>query len=175
MPDEPHQVHLDAALALEAEAQRALLSGEPSAAGFVAAAIEYRASWESAPPASYGRIVGMLKAAVLGGTPDGAAAFALSEVPADAASPVAAYARAVASLIVGDPKGAQTAATTMRPAGGAFERTAVAIAAIATGDDKAFTAAHAAIVADFEARPAHLTGVPIADTAIMLERLAARR
>jgi hypothetical protein len=29
-----------------------------------------------------------------------------------------------------------------------------------------------AIVADFEGRDEHLTGVPIADTALMLERLA---
>jgi hypothetical protein len=33
----------------------------------------------------------------------------------------------------------------------------------------------AAIVADFESRSEHLTGVPIADTALMLERLAAER
>jgi hypothetical protein len=32
-----------------------------------------------------------------------------------------------------------------------------------------------AIVEDFEGREAHLTGVPIADTALMLERLAERR
>jgi hypothetical protein len=33
----------------------------------------------------------------------------------------------------------------------------------------------AAIVADFEGRDEHLTGVPIADTALMLERLAGAR
>jgi hypothetical protein len=37
------------------------------------------------------------------------------------------------------------------------------------------SAAEAGIVADFEGRSEHLTGVPIADTALMLERFAERR
>ena len=43
------------------------------------------------------------------------------------------------------------------------------------GDTAAYRAAVDAIVADFAARSEHLTGVPIADTALMLERLAAER
>jgi hypothetical protein len=56
-----------------------------------------------------------------------------------------------------------------------FVRTADAIDALARGDGAAYAAAEAAIVADFEGREEHLTGVPIADTALMLERFAERR
>ena len=38
-----------------------------------------------------------------------------------------------------------------------------------------YAAAVRAIVADFESRDEHLTGVPVADTALMLERLAEAR
>ncbi len=71
MPFEPgpHADLLAQAIADEAGAQRALLDGdrERASAGFRAAADAYRASWEAAPPRSYGRLVGMLKAAVLAG------------------------------------------------------------------------------------------------------------
>jgi hypothetical protein len=54
-------------------------------------------------------------------------------------------------------------------------RGADAIAALADRDPEAYGAAIAAIVDDFAGREAHLTGVPIADTALMLERLAQPR
>ena len=50
-----------------------------------------------------------------------------------------------------------------------------AIAALAARDGAAYAEALDAIVADFAGRDAHLTGVPIADTAVMLESLAAAR
>jgi hypothetical protein len=57
----------------------------------------------------------------------------------------------------------------------AFERTAEAIGALAYRNKDRFAEALNAIVADFEDRADHLTGVAIADTALMLERLAAER
>jgi hypothetical protein len=63
----------------------------------------------------------------------------------------------------------------MREGSPAFGRAADAIAALAGGDGEGYAAAVRAIVADFEGRDEHLTGVPIADTALMLERLAASR
>ena len=54
-------------------------------------------------------------------------------------------------------------------------RAAAAIDALAAGDTAAYGDAVAAIVADFEGRDEHLTGVAIADTALMLERLAEAR
>ena len=41
--------------------------------------------------------------------------------------------------------------------------------------DRAYEAALRAIVADFESREQHVTGVPIADTALMAQRIAAGR
>ncbi len=63
----------------------------------------------------------------------------------------------------------------MRGGSGAFDRTADAIAALATGDEDVYASALAAIVEDFAARDAHLTGVAIADTAMVLEALAQPR
>ena len=53
--------------------------------------------------------------------------------------------------------------------------TGAALAALATGDAAAYRDAVLAIVRDFEGRDAHLTGVPVADTAMLMEALAAPR
>ncbi|MDP9383750.1 MAG: hypothetical protein M3P50_00675, partial [Actinomycetota bacterium] len=55
------------------------------------------------------------------------------------------------------------------------DRAADAVAALARADAAGYAAALDAIVDDFEARDAHLTGVAIADTALVLERLATPR
>jgi hypothetical protein len=175
MPPLPEGAHLDLlreAIAREARGQRALLDGEDAHAELQAAAELYRRSWEVAPPASYGRLIGMLKAAVLAGDAADAAAYARVAVPDDAHSPPARYAVAIAALVEGDREGAVAAAAGMRAGSEAFNRTAAAIEAIAAGDGEAYAEAVRAIVADFESRDEHLTGVPIADTALMLERLA---
>ena len=170
-----HLELLGAALAAEAEGQRVLLAGGAAPEPFSRAAAAYRASWESAPPASYGRLAGAIKAAILAGDAEGTARYVLAQVPADAASPVASYASAVAWLVLGDDARAAAAGAVMAGGGGAFERTAAAIGAVARHDRPAYEAALLAIVADFEGRDAHLTGVAIADTAVMLERLAEPR
>ena len=58
-----------AAIKAEGEAHAALLAGDTAAAtaAYARALESYRASWALAPPKSYGRLVGLLKAAVLGG------------------------------------------------------------------------------------------------------------
>lgn len=63
----------------------------------------------------------------------------------------------------------------MRGGSEAFVRTADAIEALAIRDREAYAAALAEIVGDFERRTDHLTGIPIADTALMLEVLGAAR
>jgi hypothetical protein len=172
--------HLDLlldALAAEADAHRSLLAGDEAAgrAGLAEAARRYRASWEVAPPASYGRLVGMLKAAVLAGEGADEAAYVRAALADAPASPTASYALAVAALVAGDDAGAFRAAEGMRAGDAAFRRAADAIAALAAEDVTAYEIAVRAIVLDFEGRAAHLTGVPIADTALMLERLAEAR
>ena len=178
MPMEgPHAELLGEAIATEADAQRALLAGDVPAASraFAEASRLYRASWEAAPPGSYGRLVGLLKAAVLGGDAREEAEYVAAQIPDDAGSPPASYARAVAALVEGDDAGAVAAADGMRTGSPAFVRAADAITALAAGDVAGYREAVAAIVADFEGRDEHLTGVAIADTALMLERLARPR
>jgi hypothetical protein len=167
-----------AAIEREGEGQRALLGGDQRAArnAFAAASELYRQSWEAAPPASYGRLVGMLKAAVLAGSGEPQANYVRTALAGgQEASPTASYAVAVAALIDGDDVEARKHAEGMHTGADAFARTADAIAALADRDSDAYSRSVGAIVADFEAREKHLTGVAVADTALMLERLARRR
>jgi hypothetical protein len=178
LPEGPHLDVLREAIAVEAGGQRALLDGDDAAArqALQEAARRYRVSWELAPPASFGRLIGALKAAVLAGTATEMAVYVRRQIPDPVpGSPAAAYARAIAALVGGDDAGAAAEAEAMRAGSPAFGRAADAIVALAHGQREAYAAAVRAIVGDFEARDAHLTGVPIADTALMLERLAAPR
>ena len=173
-----HQELLTAALAREADAQRALFAHDVVAAraGFAAAAELYRSSWEEAPPTSYGRLVGMLKAGVLGGVGRAQADYVRSELGSRGRdSATASYAQALAALITGDASAAASWSEAMRAGGDAFARTADAIAALANRDRGRYQAAVEGIVADFEARQEHLTGVAIADTVLMLQHLAAEQ
>jgi hypothetical protein len=164
------------AIEIEGAAHRLLLAGDPAAAEtFQRAAARYRESWELAPPRSFGRLIGMLKAQILAGDAEQAARYALHELPADADSPPSSYALAIAALVLGDDSAAAVAAEGMRGGSPPFDRAAEAIVALTSRDQQAYATAIAAIVADFEARPEHLTGVAIADTALMLERLAEPR
>ena len=165
------------AIDLEAEGHRALLADDDTTAvdQLRAASDRYRASWEVAAPDAYGRLVGMIKAAVLAGEPTTAARYVHSAVGEEPATPTSAYALAIAAIVQGDDETAQTAAATMRGGTDEFSRAADGIAAIASADADACAAAVDAIKQDFAQRDEHLTGVPIADTALMLERLARDR
>jgi hypothetical protein len=168
------------AIAAEGRAHASLLDGDHDAARatYVEAADLYRRSWALAPPKSYGRLVGLLKASIIGGAGRSAAEEVRDELREDPdadGSPVAAYVRAVSAVALGDDDAVPAYAETMERRGDAFERTAAALRALAARDGDAYAAALAAIEADFAARDAHLTGVAIADTAVMLERLAAER
>ena len=178
MPPHKHQELLTAAIEREGEAQRQLINGDLDAARaeFREVAGLYRQSWEAAHPGAFGRLVGMLKASVLAGAGPEQAEYALAELAdADSESPTANYARALAALIVGEDDDARACLRAMGAGGEAFARTAAAIEALAGRDEAAYAAALGAIVRGFEQRGAHLTGVAIADTAVVLEALAARR
>ena len=180
MQDGEHRELMMVAIAAEGEAHAALLARDAASAheAYTRAAAAYRASWALAPPKSYGRLVGLLKASVLGGNARAAAEevrATLEHDPDAAGSPVASYVLAVAALVVGDDDAVPALAEVMVPRGGAFERTADAVRALADGDRDAYASALAAIEADFAARDEHLTGVAIADTAIMLELIARER
>jgi hypothetical protein len=168
---------MGAAIERDGAAQRALLAGERPAArdAFAQAAELYQRSWELAAATSYGRLIGMLKSAVLAGGGERQARYVQRVLADDGGdSPAAAYVRALAALIAGDREAAVAWSERMRAGGEAFARTADAIRALAHGDGEAYAAALERIVADFEQRTRHLTGVAIADTALMLQHLAAR-
>ena len=177
LPDGPAKDRLLEAIAVEGRGQRALLDGDGPAAtaALTAAAAGYRASWELAGPEAYGRLVGFVKAAVLAGddVAGEAATYVRAQEVDPARSPTATYALAVSALVLGEPLEVDLAP--MHAASDAFARAADGLRALADGDREAYAAAVAAIVADFEGRDEHLTGVPIADTALLLERLAAPR
>ena len=178
--DGEHRELMIAAIATEGEAHAALLAGDHDAAraSYARAVEQYRASWALAPPKSYGRLVGLLKAAVLADQAEAAAKEVRAELDGDEdaeGSPVASYVLAVAAVILGGDDEVAVRAARMEPRGEAFERTAIALRAIAAGDAGAYEVALTAIEADFASRDDHLTGVAIADTAVMLELLAGER
>jgi predicted CoA-binding protein len=161
------------AIAADGDAHRALLAGADAGPALRRAAAAYRTSWEAAPPRSYGRLVGYAKASILAG--ENPAAYVFGQLSDEDESPPAQWARALAALADADDALAKRAAEGMHAGSEAFGRAADAVAALAMGDREAYGEAIAEIVADFEARDTHLTGVPIADTVLVLERLAERR
>ena len=163
--------HLNAALAAERDAYAEQLAGRPSAARYRAARDAYLASHAETGPRSWGRLIGALKMAIL--ADDGVAEVA-AQALADAAGvegPAAGYARALAAVATG----AAPETSEMLAAGDAFARTGRALQALADGDAAGYRAALGEIMADFEARDQHLSGVAVADTAMVLERLAEPR
>jgi hypothetical protein len=177
LPPGPHLDLLMAALVVESDAQRALLAGDrtTATAKFGEAAQGYRESFNCAPPHSYGRLVGMLKAAIIAGNPAEAARFARAALVEADATPTSGYASAIAALVVDDAEAARAGAALMSGGDARFGRAARAASALADGDPGRYAQACRDIVADFAARTDHLTGVAIADTAVMFEILAAER
>jgi hypothetical protein len=151
------------------------------AAGWFARSAErYRESWPDAPPASWGRLIGVLKSRILTEDWEGAEAdarWALEQDPAAGDSPIGAYAAALARLVLGEDRRAAELAEILRAADeDAFPApVAEAIAGLAAGDVGAYAAGCAAVLASFEAREAYLEDIPVADTVIVLEALAERR
>jgi predicted CoA-binding protein len=168
-----HEDALREALAANGEAHRALLAGEDARPALQRAAAAYRASWEAAPPGSYGRLIGYAKALILAG--ENPVEYVRGQLGPEDRTPPACWARALAYLADGNDERAARAADGMRPGSDPFNRAADAVHALAAGDRAAHAAAIEAIVKDFEARDEHLTGVPIADTALVLDRLAEQR
>jgi hypothetical protein len=88
-----------------------------------------------------------------------------------ASGPAAAYARALAQAVLDDPVDSEP----LLAAGDAFARTGRALAALSARDRPAYQAALDDLLDDFASRDEHLSRVAVADTALVLERLADRR
>jgi hypothetical protein len=177
LPEGPHVDLLREAVAVEASGHTALLAGDliTGREKLRCAARLYRESWELAPPGSYGRLIGMLKAAVIAGEASSAAGYARTQLPDRTETPPACYALAIAALVTRDDAVASSASAGMRAGSPAFVRAAEAIEGLVNQDAEQYSTALEAIVADFADRDEHLTGVAIADTALMLDLLAEPR
>jgi tetratricopeptide (TPR) repeat protein len=158
-----------------------LMSGqrERAAEWLARAAERYRKSFTDAPPESWGRPIGALKARLLAG--DWAAAedearFALEAGAGESESPIGRYAAALASLVLGDDEQARLHADVIRTRDDFPEDVGDAVAYIAAGTDRVgYVEAIERVLESFETREEHLEDVPVADTVLVLQALAARR
>ena len=131
----------------------------------------YRESWS---PDAWGRPIGAMKALLIAGDDAGdAARWALDEGASEAESAIGRYAGALALLVLGrDEQAAEVAANLGEGFPGDV---AGALRALAAREEDAYRAAVDSIRRSFEAREAFLEDVPVPDTALALDALAARR
>ena len=142
------------------------------------AADAYRDSWEGAPPDSWGRPIGALKARVLADDWKGArrdAEWALSAGAADAESPIGRYAAALALCVLERWAEARIHADAVRTRDDFPADVADALAFISAEDVLGYATAVESVLASFETREAYLEDVPVADTVLVLQAFAARR
>ena len=131
----------------------------------------YRESWS---PDAWGRPIGAMKALLIAGDDAAdAARWALDEGASEAESPIGRYAGALALLVLGrDEQAAEVAATLGE---GFPPDVADALRALAAHEEDAYRAAVDSIRRSFETREAFLEDVPVPDTALALDALAAQR
>ncbi len=146
---------------------------------FETAARRWRESFEHAPPDSWGRPIGAIKARILAGDRAGAeedARWALELGAADAASPIGLYAGALALLALGRDAEARAVGSRLHDHDDFPEDVADALRMIAAGDDAiGYIGAVESVLESFERRDAYLEDVPVADTVLVLQALAERR
>jgi len=131
----------------------------------------YRESWS---PDAWGRPIGAMKALLIADEDaSDAALWALGAGAAEAESPIGRYAGALALLVLGrDDEAAEVAATLGEGFPGDV---ADALRALAAHEEDAYRAAVDSNRRSFETREAFLEDVPVPDTALALDALAARR
>jgi hypothetical protein len=135
----------------------------------------YRESWDvGGRTDAWGRPIGAMKALLISGDDAGdAARWALEAGAAEAESPIGRYAGVLALLVLD--RDAEAAALTATLGDEFPSDVAEALVALAAHDTNAFRAASAEIRSSFEAGEAFLEDIPVSDTALALEAVAARR
>ncbi len=143
------------------------------------AAVRYRESFADAPPESWGRPIGALKARVLAADWAGAeqeARWALETGAATAESPIGRYAACLAQLVLGRDSAARVHADEIRIREDFPADVGDALAMLAAGTDRiGYIEAVESVLESFEERTEYLEDVPVADTVIVLQALAERR
>ena len=157
-----------------------LMGGNTDAARewFAKAVDRYRESYGDAPPDSWGRPIGILKARVLAGDWDGAEAdghWTLAQGAVEAESPIGRYAGCLALLVLGRDEDARVLADGLRTHDDFPAPVGDALAMIAAEDPVGYIEAIEAVLESFETRDEYLEDLPVADTVMVLQALAARR
>ena len=155
-----------------------LMQGKDAKEWLERAAERWRESYADAPPGSWGRPIGAVKALVLAGDWPGAeraARWALEVGAAEAESPIGRYAAALACSVLGDWEHARIHADEIRIRDDFPRDVGDALAMIAAEDVAGYAEAVEAVLESFETREEYLEDVPVADTVIVLQMLAARR
>jgi hypothetical protein len=149
-----------------------------AAGWFDRAATRWRESFADAPPDSWGRPIGAIKARVLAGDLDGAAAdarWALDAGAAASSSPIGLYAACLALLVLERYDEARPLAARIRTRDDFPAKVGDAIAFICAEDVIGYAEAVEDVVESFETRDEYLEDIPVADTVLVLQTLAARR
>jgi hypothetical protein len=157
-----------------------LMEGDTATAAewFGRARERYRESWEDAPPGSWGRLIAILKTRILAEEWAGAEAdarWSLDQRPADAESPIGRYAATLALLVLGEWARARVLADELRTQEAFPRDVGDALATIAAPDPIGYVEAIESVLESFETRDEYLEDVPVADTVLVLQALAARR
>jgi len=140
------------------------------------AAQRYRESWDDAPAGSWGRPIGAMKALLLAGDDASEAArWALDAGAADAESPIGRYAGTLALLVLGDDLHARILGSTLRELADFPQDVADALVELAGTDRVDYEISLGHVLRSFEERTDFLEGVPVADTVLVLQRLAEPR
>jgi hypothetical protein len=155
-----------------------LMQGEDAREWLARAAERWRESYVDAPPGSWGRPIGAIKALVLAGDWAGAeeaSQWALAEGAGEADSPIGRYAAALACTVLGDRQHARIHADAIRIRDDFPRDVGDALAMIAAEDVVGYVEAVESVLESFETREEYLEDVPVADTVLVLQALAARR
>ena len=142
------------------------------------AGARWRESFGAAPPGSWGRPIGAIKAGLLAGDTERAeeaARWALEVAAAEAESPVGRYAAVLAQLVLGEDAQARALASSIRERDDFPRDVADALATLAAADRPGYLLAVESVLESFETREEYLEDVPVADTVLVLQALAEPR
>lgn len=145
---------------------------------FHRAAARYRESFADAPPDSWGRPIGAIKALVLAADWSGAeeaARWALEVGAERSESPIGRYAAALALLVLGQDEQARVQADAIRTRDDFPSDVGDALAYLAAQDRIGYVEAVEAVLESFESRAEYLEDLPVADTVLVLQALGRRR